>query len=242
MDAGDATAVAASPWHPVVLSCTGVRRSFDGHVVVDDIGFDVHAGEAYGLIGPAASGKTTTVRLVCGLLDADEGTVLLHGRPINGLDPQAFKESVSYVAQSVVALPSGTLAENLRFWARLLGLPGQLRGERITEALALVGLESHSGDGVDRCSGGVLRELSLAVALLHRPGLIVLDEPTRGLDPHSRERLLATLGRLRTTGTAVLYASRDADEVRRLCDRVGVMDRGRLVHDGRFDGVPLPAA
>ncbi|MGQ0778157.1 MAG: ABC transporter ATP-binding protein [Pseudonocardiales bacterium] len=236
-----------SDWHRSVLSCRGLRKSFDEHVVVDDVWFDVQAGEAYGLVGLAGSGKTTTVRMACGLLGADGGTVALHGRPIDSIDLQSLKESVGYVAQSVVALLSGTVAETLRFWARLLGLSRQQCGERIAETLALVGLESHSGDRVDRCSSGVLRELSLAVALLHRPRLLVLDEPTMDIDPQSRERLLSTLGRLRNEGTAVLYASRNADEVRRLCDRVGTMDRGRLITEDRFgedrfSGVPLPAA
>lgn len=231
-----------SHWHPTVLSCRGLRRSFDGQVVADNVWFDVRAGEAYGLIGPGGSGKTTVVRMVCGLLDADGGAVLLRGRPIDSLDLLALKESVSYVAQSVVTLLSGTVAENLRFWTRLLGIPRLLRNTRINEALTLVGLESHSGDRVDECAPGVLRELSLAVALLHRPRLIVLDEPTSGLDPDSRERLLITLGRLRDEGMAVLYASRDAAEVRRLCDRVGIMEHGRLIAEGRLDSVPLPAA
>jgi ABC-type multidrug transport system ATPase subunit len=230
-----------SPRDDAVLSCQGLRQRLDDNVL-DDVWFDVQAGEAYGLTGPDAQARAITVRVVCGLLGVDRGAVLLGGRPIDELDPQSLKESVGYVAQSVATWPSMTVVDNLRLWARLLGLPLALRRRRITEVMAKVGLDAHSCDLVENCSAGVLRDLSLAVALLHRPRLLVLDEPTAGIDEPSRQRLLATLRRLCDEGMAVLYTSGDTAEVHQLCDRVGVLVRGRLIAEGSPDSVPLPAA
>ncbi|HVK24352.1 MAG TPA: ABC transporter ATP-binding protein [Actinokineospora sp.] len=215
-----------------LLSVRGLRTSFDGQVVVDDVSFDVRAGEAYGLVGPAGAGKSTAVRMVCGLLAADEGTVLVRRTPIDAIGGRSLRESVSYVAQSVVMIPSATIAETVRFWARFFGLPRAMRRDRATEVLTAVGLRDRAGERVDRCTGGVLRELSLAVALLHRPRLLVLDQPTVGIDPESRLRLLGTLSRLRDEGVAVLYASRDLGEVRWLCDRFGLLHKGSMVAEG----------
>ena len=235
------TATMAGPRDDAVLSCQGLRHRFDDHVV-DHVSFDIRAGEAYGLTGPDHAARATTVRIVCGLLTADRGAVLLRGHPIGDLDRQSLKESVGYVAQSVATWPSMTVVDNLRLWARLLRLPLPLRRRRITEVMAKVGLDRHSCDLVENCSPGVLRDLSLAVALLHRPRLLVLNEPTSGIDEQSRQRLLATLRQLCDEGTAVLYASGDANEVHQLCDRVGVLVRGRLIAEGSPDSVPLPAA
>ena len=229
------------PRDDAVLSCRGLWQRLDDNVL-DNVWFDIQAGEAYGLTGPDEAARAITVRVVCGLLDVDRGALLMRGRPIDELDPQSLKESVGYVAQSVATWPSMTVVDNLRLWARLLGLPLPLRRRRIAEVLAKVGLDVHSCDLVENCSAGVLRDLSLAVALLHRPRLLVLDEPTAGLDQQSRQRLLATLRRLCDEGTAVLYASGDTAEVHQLCDRVGVLVRGRLIAEGSPDSIPLPAA
>jgi ABC-type multidrug transport system ATPase subunit len=224
-----------------VLSCRGLRQRLDDNLV-DDVWFDIQAGEAYGLTGPDSAARAMIVRVVCGLLGVDRGAVLLRGRPVDELDAQSLRESVGYVAQSVATWPSMTVVDNLRLWARLLGLPLPLRRRRIAEVLAKVGLDAHSCDLVENCSAGVLRDLSIAVALLHRPRLLVLDEPTEGIDGPSRQRLLATLRRLCDEGMSVLYVSGDTAEVHQLCDRVGVLVRGRLIAEGSPDSVPLPAA
>jgi ABC-type multidrug transport system ATPase subunit len=215
-----------------LLSVRGLRASFGGRVVVDDVGFDVRQGEAYGLVGPAGSGKSTTVRIVCGLLTSDSGSVLVRHRPIDTMGGRSLRESVSYVSQSVVMIPSATVIETVRFWARFYGLPRAMRRDRAAEVLAAVGLSGHANERVDRCTGGVLRELSLAVALLHRPRMLVIDQPTVGIDPDSRVRLLTTLRRLCDDGVALLYAGRDLDEVRLLCDRFGLLHKGSMVAEG----------
>ncbi|MEV8633980.1 ABC transporter ATP-binding protein [Streptosporangium sp. NPDC051023] len=226
-DRAPAEALLPASRHGIVLSCRRLRHSFGDRVVIDDVSFDVFAGQAYGLTGPYGSGKTTAVRIACGLMTADRGSVLLEGRPIDQIDGPSLRRSVSYMAQNTAAFPSLTVVETVRFWARLVGLPRAVSDDRTAEVLATAGIEGHGATPVDRCSGGVLRELSLAVALLHRPRLLVLDEPTLGIDGQSKERLLTTLIRLRDAGTAMLYASRDAAEVRLLCNRFGLLDRRR---------------
>lgn len=216
-----------------VFTCQGLRKRLGDRLVVDDVGFEVRRGEVYGLLGPHASGKTAIIRMVCGLLRPDAGTVLVRGRPVGAMSAREAGEAVGCVPQSVAALPSLTVADNVRFWARLYGVPDGLRRERAAEVLALVGLDAHAGDPVAACSVGVQRRLGLAVALLHRPDALVLDVPTAGIDARSRQLLLGTLARLRDESVAVLLASRDAQEVARLCDRVGLLDGGRLVGEGR---------
>lgn len=217
------------------LRCHQLRRSFGKIVAVDGVSFEVRAGEAYGLLGPNGAGKTTTIRMVCGILRPDSGTVLVNGAPTHGRGSVGARTSLGYVPQGISLMPTLSLAENLRFWARLYRIPRQLRADRIAEVLAIVDLEARRRDLVEHCSGGMQRRLNLAVALLHRPRLLVLDEPTVGVDAQSRASLLATLARLRDEGTAVLYTSHYMDEVQRLCDRVGVIDHGRLQAEGNPD-------
>lgn len=214
-----------------VLSCRGLTKRFHTVAAVSGVGFDVHRGEAFGLVGPLGSGKTTTVRMVCGLLSPDEGTVAVQGRPLRALDGHEARNLIGYVPESATALPSLSVAENLGFWARLVGLAPERRSERIGELLDLVGLD-HDRPVAD-CNGGEQRRLGLAVALLLRPRLVVVDEPTVGLDTRCRDRLLHTLGDVRDAGVAVLITARDgdgdADAVRSLCDRMRTIHRGRLV-------------
>ncbi|SDI44811.1 ABC-2 type transport system ATP-binding protein/lipooligosaccharide transport system ATP-binding protein [Actinokineospora alba] len=229
---GPAAAIREQPCTVPLLSVRGLRASFDGRVVVDDVGFDIRSGEAYGLVGPAGAGKSTTVRIVSGLLSDYRGSVMVRRKPIATIGDRALRESVGYVQQCVVMVPSATVGETIRFWARFLDLPAGVRRERAADVLAAVGLRDQVGERVDRCSGGVLRELSLAVALLHRPRLLVLDHPTAGIDPTSRVRLLQTLRGLREEGVSLLYASRDLDEVRQVCDRFGLLHNGYMVAEG----------
>ncbi|MEO3870723.1 ATP-binding cassette domain-containing protein [Nonomuraea sp. B12E4] len=214
-----------APNSDLVLSCRRIRHSFGTQLVIDDMSFDVHAGQAHGLTGDDQSGKTTAIRIASGLMAADRGSVLLDGRPIDEIHP--LRRSIGYVAQNVATVPSLTVAQTVRFWARLARVPQEQREDHVGEVLALTGLQRHADTPVGACPGGVLRQLSLAVALLGRPRLLVLDEPGRGIDPHSRERLLLTLARLRDDGLALIYAGRDRAEVASLCDHVNVLPSRR---------------
>lgn len=209
----------------IVLSCQGLRAGAGDTASVDEVWFEVRAGEAYGLIGGEGAGKSTVLLAVCGLLPVDAGLVLLDGHPLDRLDSTARAGLVGHAMHDAVILPSATVSENLRCWARVIGR------ERVAEVVAATGLGEYADVAVDRCPAGVRRAIGLAAALLPGPRLLVLDEITGGLDRPDAEWLLDAVGRLREHGTSVLYAGRLADDVRRVCDRVGVLDRGRLTAD-----------
>jgi len=216
---------------PPVLECRDLVRRFGERTAVDHVSFSVAAGETYGLLGPNGAGKSTTIRLVCGLLARHGGAVRLAGQPIDARHPSA-KAVVGYVPQDIALYPDLSAAENLRFFGRLYGLTGATLRGRVEEVLDLVDLADRAGDAVDTFSGGMKRRLNIAAGLLHRPELLVLDEPTVGVDPQSRHAILESVARLGREGMAVLYTTHYMEEAQRLCDRVGIIDHGRLVAEG----------
>ena len=228
--AGPARPVTPLPGREPLLACEGLSKAFGSRRAVDGVGFSVAAGEVYGLLGPNGAGKTTTIKMVCGLLDPDGGSILLGGRPIGGdLD---VKRLVGYVPQEVALYPDLTAAENLAFLGRLYGLRGALLAERVHEALELIDLTERRDDRVESYSGGMKRRLNIAAGLLHHPQLLVLDEPTVGVDPQSRHAILERVREFGRAGMGVLYTTHYMEEAERVCDRVGIVDHGRLVAEG----------
>jgi ABC-2 type transport system ATP-binding protein len=231
-----AAAEAGSREDDPVLACRALRKSFGSHEAVRGLTFEVRPGEAYGLLGPNGAGKTTTIRMACGILSPDGGSVRVNGvAPDRNRSTDAVRADLGYVPQGLALFPALTLTENLRFWARLYGVPRRERRRRIAETLDAVGLADRAGDRVEQCSGGMQRRLNLAIALVHHPRLLVLDEPTVGVDPQSRASLLDRLDELRREGTAVLYTSHYMEEAQRLCNRVGIIDHGQLLAEGPPD-------
>jgi ABC-2 type transport system ATP-binding protein len=220
----------ADPPEPVLV-CRGLRKTFDDRVAVDEVGFQIAAGECYGLLGPNGAGKTTTISMICGLLDRDAGEVEVAGQPLTSTSV-AVRAEVGFVPQEIALYPDLSASENLRLFGRLYGLSGATLQSRIDECLALVGLSDRAGDRIEDYSGGMKRRANLAAGLLHEPSLLVLDEPTVGVDPQSRHALLETVADLREQGRAVLYTTHYMEEAERLCDRIGVIDMGRLVAEG----------
>jgi ABC-2 type transport system ATP-binding protein len=214
-----------------VLDCSGLVKDFGERRAVDDVGFVVAPGETYGLLGPNGAGKTTTISMLCGLLDRDAGRVEVAGHDLDA-EPLAVKAAIGYVPQDLAIYPDLTAAENLRFFGRLHGLTGDELATRTAEVLEVVGLTDRSDDRTDDYSGGMKRRLNIGIGLLHRPRLLVLDEPTVGVDPQSRNAILAAVEELGGRGMAVLYTTHYMEEAERLCDRVGVIDSGRLVAEG----------
>jgi ABC-2 type transport system ATP-binding protein len=214
-----------------VLACAGLMRRFGSRVAVDDVGFHISPGERYGLLGPNGAGKTTTISMICGLLRPDAGEVIVAG---NRMDRGATdaKAAIGYVPQEIALYPDLTGRENLRFFARLYGLTGARRDERVEACLELVGLADRADDRVDKYSGGMQRRLNIAAGLLHQPRLLVLDEPTVGVDPQSRNAILESVEALGTAGLAVLYTTHYMEEAQRLCDRIGILDEGKLIAEG----------
>jgi ABC-2 type transport system ATP-binding protein len=208
-----------------------LTRRFGDRIAVDDVSFDVHAGETYGLLGPNGAGKTTTIRMICGLLQREQGTIELAGRVVTERDV-ASHSLVGYVPQDIALYPDLTARENLRFFGRLYRMRGAQLRDRVEAVLDLVELRDRGDDRVDGYSGGMKRRLNIAAALLHQPALLVLDEPTAGVDPQSRHAILSKVKELGATGVAILYTTHYMEEAERLCDRIGIIDRGRLIAQG----------
>jgi linearmycin/streptolysin S transport system ATP-binding protein len=214
-----------------VLCCRDLRKRYKERLAVDGVGFRVSPGETYGLLGPNGAGKTTTISMICGLLRRDGGEVTVAGASLDD-DPATVKAAIGYVPQDVALYPDLTGLENLRFWGQMYGLAGRDLAARVQSVLELVGLAERARDKVASYSGGMQRRLNIGAGLLHRPRLLVLDEPTVGVDPQSRNAILGNVEALGGEGIAVLYTTHYMEEAERLCDRVGIIDQGRLVAEG----------
>jgi len=231
MTASAGRARVARPVGSLVLECRDLRKRFGDLVAVDGVGFAIAEGETYGLLGPNGAGKTTTISMICGLLERDAGEVLVDGRPLTTRSVEA-KGAIGYVPQELAIYPDLTARENLRFFARLYGMHGSEVAQRIDEVLAVIGLAERAGDRAKEYSGGMKRRLNIGIGLLHRPRLLVLDEPTVGVDPQSRNAILESVEELSAAGMAVLYTTHYMEEAERLCDRVGIIDAGALRAEG----------
>jgi ABC-2 type transport system ATP-binding protein len=214
-----------------LLVVRALRKSFGDRVAVSDVSFEISAGHAYGLLGPNGAGKTTTIRMICGLLQPDSGDLLVQGRRIDK-EPLLTKAAIGFVPHEIALYTDISAMENLRFWGRMYGLAGKTLHSRACEALEFVGLAGRADDKVAQFSGGMQRRLNLAVALVHQPKLLVLDEPTVGVDPQSRTAILDRLADLRAGGVAILYTTHYMDEVERFCDTIGIIDQGKLIAEG----------
>jgi len=214
-----------------MLSFRRVHKSYGGNEVVQGIDLELEPGECYGLLGPNGAGKTTTLRLALGLTDPDAGEIRLLGEPI----PRRAREArlrLGVVPQVDNLDPDFTVAENLLVYGRYFGIKHAKIQARIPRLLEFAGLESRAESRIQALSGGMKRRLSLARALVNDPDLIFLDEPTTGLDPQARHLIWQRLKQLVAQGKTILLTTHFMDEAERLCDRLGVMDRGRLVCTG----------
>jgi ABC-2 type transport system ATP-binding protein len=214
-----------------VLECTGLVKAFDDLVAVDGVGFNIAAGETYGLLGPNGAGKTTTISIISGILEADAGRVVVAGNEITTRTTTGNAE-IGYVPQDIAIYPDLTARENLRFFGRLYGLSKDRLARRIDEILEVIGLTDRRDDRTDEYSGGMRRRLNIGIGLLHEPSLLILDEPTVGVDPQSRNSILESVETLGTAGTAVLYTTHYMEEAERLCDRVAIIDAGKIRAEG----------
>jgi ABC-2 type transport system ATP-binding protein len=217
---------------PVALSLLAVRVRYGDRVALDRVTLAVHRGEVVGLLGPNGSGKSTTLAAAAGVIDPVEGTIAVDGLA-RAADPAAYARRVGLVPQGCALYDELSAAENLRFFARLYGFAGRELHRRVSRGLARVGLTDRANHRVGTFSGGMRQRVNLAAALLHDPPVVLLDEPTAALDPGCRDALYADLARLRDDGHAVLISTHHPDEARQGCDRVVVLDRGKVVAAGR---------
>jgi ABC-2 type transport system ATP-binding protein len=214
-----------------VLSCTDLRKQFGDRTAVDGVGFSIAPAETYGLLGPNGAGKTTTISMICGLLARDGGSVTVDGQPVD-IGTAAAKQAIGYVPQDLAIYPELTALENLRFFGHLYGMRGPQLKRRMDEVLEIIGLTDRATDRTDAYSGGMKRRLNIGIGLLHQPKLLVLDEPTVGVDPQSRNAILASVEALGEQGMAILYTTHYMEEAERLCDRVGIIDEGKIRAEG----------
>ncbi|MDH3292714.1 MAG: ABC transporter ATP-binding protein, partial [Acidimicrobiia bacterium] len=214
-----------------MLEVEGLRKAFDDLVAVDDLSFTIDEGETFGLLGPNGAGKTTAISMVCGLLDPDAGSIKVNGVPIEPGSTRG-RELIGLVPQELALYTDMNGWDNLAFFARLYGLRGSAAKARIEEVLEVVGLSNRARDKVDEYSGGMQRRLNIAAGMLHRPKLLILDEPTVGIDPQSRNAILDAVAELGTTGMSVLYTTHYMEEAERLCRRVAIVDHGKMLACG----------
>lgn len=204
-----------------------VQKRFGNITAVDNLSLEIRRGEIFGLLGPNGAGKSTTVHLAVGLLPPDEGCV-----SVNGLGSPAspgVRAQIGVAPQALSLYESLSAEENLAFFGRMYRLQGRRLAERIGSALEFVGLIDRRRDFVRNYSGGMKRRLNLAAAILHEPELVLLDEPTVGVDPQSRNSIFDNILQLKNVGRTIVYTTHYMEEAERLCDRVGIMDHGKML-------------
>jgi ABC-2 type transport system ATP-binding protein len=214
-----------------LLRAEGLKKSYGARAAVIDVSFDVAAGEVLGLLGPNGAGKSTTIAMVCGLTPPDAGRVLVGGMAL-AQDESAGKRRIGLVPQDLALFEDLPAQANVELFGALYGLPRASARRRATEVLAAVGLAERARDKPATFSGGMKRRLNIACALVHDPDVLLLDEPTAGVDPQSRNAIFDTLLALKAAGKALVYTTHYMEEVERLADRVVIIDHGRVVAQG----------
>lgn len=229
----------------LLLDVQGLSKSFGERKAVDSVSFSLKAGQTLGLLGPNGAGKSTTVNLICGLLAPDLGQVLLGGQTMSAGN-NAAKQKIGLVPQEIALFENLSARENLKLFGALYGLSGAQLASRCDVVLELVNLLDRAKDKPLTFSGGMKRRLNIAAALLHEPDLLILDEPTVGVDPQSRNAIFDSLEILKGQGKALIYASHYMEEVERLADHIVIIDHGKVIADespsALFQRLPAQAA
>mgnify|MGYP000598559354 CR=1 FL=1 len=208
-----------------------LRKQFDppkGPVAVDDVSFSIQEGEIFSLLGPNGAGKTTTISILSCLLAPDHGEALVGGYSVTK-EPEKVKRLIGVVPQEIALYEDLSGRENLLFWGRMYGLQGKVLDERVDEILDLIGLTERQKDRLEKYSGGMKRRVNIGAALLHRPRILFLDEPTVGIDPQSRRAILDRVKEFNAAGMTILYTTHYMEEAQELSHRVAIMDQGRLI-------------
>ena len=218
-----------------VIEVSGLKKIYRGSIrpAVDDLNFAVHEKEVFGLLGPNGAGKSTTIMMLCGLLAIDGGNIRVFGLDA-GRKGSAIRRQIGVAPQEIALFPMLTAYENLVYFSRMYGLPGSTMRNNIRQFLDTFGLLEKAHQRVIQFSGGMKRRLNLIAALLHRPRLLILDEPTSGVDVQSRNMILDYLRRLKAEGVTIIYSSHLLEEAEKVCSHVAIIDEGRLVSEGKL--------
>ncbi len=214
-----------------IVEVSNLSKSYGDNQAVSGVSFSVEDNEVFGLLGPNGAGKTTTISMLCGLTQPTGGDVLVDGLSVRK-SPDAVKKILGVIPQDIALYPTLSARENLTFWGRMYGLGGHRLKARVDDVLEIVGLADRAKEKIETYSGGMKRRINIGAGLLHRPKVLLMDEPTVGIDPQSRNHILETVKRLNAEGMAIIYTSHYMEEVEFLCDRVGIMDHGKIIAMG----------
>ena len=215
-----------------LIEVKNITKRFDENIVLDNISFSVDEGDIFGLIGPNGAGKSTLINIITGLWDCDKGDVIIGGYDIK-TEPIKVKEQIGLVPQEIALIDNVSAYDNLEFFGSLYGLKGKLLKERIDEAFEIIGLQDKRKEKVKKFSGGMKRRLNIAAAIMHHPRILIMDEPTVGIDPQSRNHIFEfTKKTNRENKTTIIYTSHYMEEVEMLCNNIFIMDLGQEIAYG----------
>lgn len=217
-----------------IVKIENLTKKFGDLTAVDNVNIEIEEGEIYGLLGPNGAGKSTTINMMCGLIEMDKGSVLILGRDISK-DPDNTKKNIGVVPQDIAIYEELTAYENVEFFASLYGLKRDELKESVKQALEFTGLYDKAKEYASKFSGGMKRRLNIACAIAHKPKLIIMDEPTVGIDPQSRNHILQSVKALNKMGSTIIYTSHYMEEVEDICTRISIIDHGKVIAEGTKD-------
>jgi len=209
-------------------------KSFGKQVVLDGIDLDVAEGTIFALLGPNGAGKSTTINIMCGYLQPTSGDSFIEGISVHK-EPHTAKRLLGVVPQEIALYKDLNSLENLEFFGQMYNIPARERRERSAEILHFIGLYDRRKEAIKQFSGGMQRRINLAIALMQQPKFLMMDEPTVGVDPQSRENIFDTIEKIRDQGTTMLYTTHYMEEAERLCNHIAIMDEGRIIALGTLE-------
>ncbi|HZU65655.1 MAG TPA: ATP-binding cassette domain-containing protein [Ktedonobacteraceae bacterium] len=219
---------------PVDVQVLNLVKTFGKIEAVKGVSFTIGRGEIFGLLGPNGAGKSTTINMMCGYIEPTSGDTIIDSLSIRK-EPMKVKRIIGVVPQEIALYKDLTSMENLEFFGEIYGLSRKERRERAADVLHFVGLYERRNEPIKNFSGGMQRRINMAIAMLHRPNLLLMDEPTVGVDPQSRENIFDTIEKLRDQGTTILYTTHYMEEAERLCNHIAIMDEGRIIAMGTLE-------
>lgn len=220
----------------VIITVENLNKRYDGFTAVDNVSFEIKKGEIFGLLGPNGAGKSTIISILCCLLELGSGTVTIDGSDVKR-DAMNIKKIIGVVPQEISLYPTLTARENLTFYGKIYGMSGKALKNRIAALLDMAGLTDRADHKLESYSGGMKRRINIAVALLHNPKILFLDEPSTGVDPQSRKRIYDTIQELNRQGMTVLLTTHQMEDAEKLCHRIAIVDKGKLIALDTPDGL-----
>ena len=212
-----------------ILQIENLYKKYDKTEVINNVSFSIKEGEIYGLLGPNGAGKSTIIKLIAGIEQLDKGKIIFEEKETN---VNKYKKNLGIVAQDIALYPNFTAYENISFFCSLYSFKGKELKKHVENSLEFVGLKDYKNKKAKEFSGGMMRRLHLACAIAHNPKLIIMDEPTVGIDPKSRNNILQSVKKLRDNGASIIYTSHYMEEIEEICDRICILDKGKIVAEG----------